>query len=614
MKAFQNPPKTFRECCDQYGKVFADVDQQWRAASECAVAENRSVPAELPDPGAEAIRQVLYGDVLYDTPGPCRIPKGPISHSETYFDTDTLTELWKLQGEVDRWLINGPDDIEVALVLKDQPTPIEPRIFMRGDPLKLGEDVPRQFLSILKSDSDSVFQNGSGRLELANAIIDPGNPLTARVLVNRVWSHHFGRGLVRTESDFGLRAEKPTHPELLDWLATEFVEQGWSLKKLQREILLSSTFRQASVVALNTQSLQHAIQVDPENRLLWRMNSHRLTFEEIRDSMLQATNAIDRRMGGRPTDLFAQPYSHRRTLYGLVDRQFFASVLRVFDFSNPDLHVPKRNETTVPQQALFFLNHPLVLERARALAELARNDDPPKGISRMYQQVFQRDPEPGELADAIGLLRQSCISATESESPTVSDWSYGLGEYNESTKQLSEFAPLPYFTEDGWQGGPSYPDPTLGWVRLTPTGGHPGNTRDHASVRRWTAPKDMAVSIRSNWMHQPEQGDGIRIFVVSSAAGLLKSTKLHHSTIDLNLDLLQVKKGDTIDFVVDIDEVLNSDQYLCDIVIEERVGKEGQTTIWNSKNDFPRNKVRMLDEWEQLAQVLFCTNEFLFVD
>ncbi len=614
MQALQTPPESFRECCDRFGKVFAEVDQKWQAATEEAVAESRSAPVELKDPDAEEIRRVLYGEVLYGTPGPCRIPKGPISHSETCFDTDTLTELWKLQGEVDRWLINAPQEIEVAIVLKDQPTAIEPRIFLRGNSLKLGDDVPRQFLSLFGSGTDSVFQNGSGRLELAQAIIDPDNPLTARVMVNRVWSRHFGKGLVRTESDFGLRAEQPTHPELLDWLATMFVKQGWSLKKLHRMILLSSTFRQASVVASNTPALQHAFQVDPENRWLWRMNPRRLTFEELRDSMLQVTNAIDRRMGGRPGDLFAQPFSHRRTLYGLVDRQFFASTLRVFDFSNPDLHIPRRNETTVPQQALFFLNHPMVLESARALAELARNEDPPSGISRMYQQVFQREPEPEELVDAMGLIQRGRVNATGTESPTVKDWAYGRGEFAESRAQVAEFTPLPYFSAEGWQGGPSYPDPSLGWVQLTSTGGHPGNTRSHASVRRWTAPRDIIVSIRSHWIHQPQQGDGIRIFVVHSESGLLKSAKIHHSTIDLNIDVLRLKQGETIDFGVDIDEVLNSDQYFSKIVIEELLGRKQPPTIWNSKNDFPGDRVRMLDEWEQLAHVLFCTNEFLFVD
>jgi hypothetical protein len=616
VQAMQEPPKSFRALCDAYGKIFADVDQQWQKAIQAAATDNKTAPDALPDADADAIRKILYEEILYGVPGPCRIPEGPISQSEFYFATDALTELWKLQGEVDRWLNSGPGDIEVALVLRDQPNPIEPRIFRRGNPLKLGDDIPRQFLTILRGDSDSPFQQGSGRLELADAIIDPLNPLTARVIVNRVWTYHFGNGLVRSPSDFGLRCDPPSHPELLDWLTTEFIENGWSLKQLHRMILLSSTYKQASIPSADNRYLKHAMQVDPENRWLWRMNPRRLTFEELRDSMLQVTDALDGQMGGRATDLFKQPFSSRRTVYGLVDRQFFATTLRVFDFANPDLHVAQRNETTVPQQALFFLNHPMVLDRAKMLAEQTRSEDPRQGIAQLYQKVFQRSPDPEELVAALELLQQNTKESAESESQTAKAWSYGFGALDESQQKVIDFTPLPHFSGDAWQGGPAYPDGALGWVQLNATGGHPGNTRTHACVRRWTAPSDMTVSLQSHWNHQPEAGDGIRLFVVSSMAGVLKSEKIHNSEIDLNIDSINLKAGEAIDFVVDIDEVLNSDQYLCSIVIDQKpTGNKNQELVtWNSQNDFPRNTIAMLDTWEQLAHVLLCTNEFSFVD
>ena len=198
----------------------------------------------LADPAAEQLRRVLVG------PGsPCEVPDEGIVHIGNVFRQRHLhCALWKLQGEVDRWLIGPAQPPGYALILKDRPTPSEPRVFRRGNILNQGDDVPRQFLAVsVAAQIGKPFQVGSGRLELAQQIIDKSNPLTARVIVNRVWAQHFGAGLVSTPSDFGLRAERPSHPELLDWLTSRFVEEGWSLKKLHRLIVASATFRQSSL-------------------------------------------------------------------------------------------------------------------------------------------------------------------------------------------------------------------------------------------------------------------------------------------------------------------------------------------------------------------------------
>jgi len=406
--AFATPPQSFREVCQRYGEVLAEVDQQWQAGLAAAKESNENPPVALDDPRAEALRQVLYGD-----DAPCRVPPGPVSLCETYFDSGRLTELWKLQGEVDRWLINAPTPVPVALTLVDRARPVEPRVFRRGNPLQLGDDVPRRFLEVLGGDDRQPFRHGSGRHELARAIVDPHNPLTARVIVNRVWAQHFGRGLVATPSDFGLRADPPSHPELLDWLAHDLIRSGWSLKRLQRLIVLSATFRQSSLP--QSEAADRAMRVDPENRWLWRMSPRRLTFEELRDSLLAVTATLDMQLGGKPVDLFAEPFPQRRTLYGLVDRQYFPGTLRVFDFANPDLHVPQRTETTVPQQALFFMNHPLLLAQAKALADQVRDVQRPReGVARMFRRAYQRDPSDRELADAFELLLSE-REAAESE-------------------------------------------------------------------------------------------------------------------------------------------------------------------------------------------------------
>ena len=279
-----------------------------------------------------------------------------------------------------------------AHTLVDREVPYDPCVLVRGDPTRHGPVVPRQFLSAVVGDSRRPFEQGSGRLELARAIVDRDNPLTARVLVNRVWMNHFGFGLVRSPSNFGLRGETPSHPELLDYLAERFMSEGWSLKKLHRWIVLSSTYRQSGT------DRPEGIAIDADNRLLWKMNRRRLDFEGLRDSMLQVAGRLDRSLGGPPIDL-AGANNFRRTVYGLVDRQNLNSMFGTFDFASPETHSPSRHATTVPQQALFFLNSPFVIEQARAFAErpeLSSLVDAAERVKKMYQIGFVRAPSADE--------------------------------------------------------------------------------------------------------------------------------------------------------------------------------------------------------------------------
>jgi hypothetical protein len=196
--------------------------------------------------------------------------------------------------------------------IKDAATPVVMRIHVRGSPDNLGEEAPRRFLTILDR-QQTPFTQGSGRLELARAIASPKNPLTARVMVNRIWQHHFGKGLVRTASNFGALGEPPAHPELLDHLTTRFIQSGWSMKWLHREIMLSAAYQQSSRVD------ERVIEVDPENRLLWRMNRRRLEVEAWRDAMLAVAGTLDLTLAG-PSRELADANNRRRTLYGFVSR------------------------------------------------------------------------------------------------------------------------------------------------------------------------------------------------------------------------------------------------------------------------------------------------------
>lgn len=284
-----------------------------------------------------------------------------------------------------------------AMVLRDNDRPSEPVVFVRGNPNNRGPAVPRQFIGFLSGPERKLFATGSGRLELANAIASPTNPLTARVAVNRVWLHLFGQGLVRTPSDFGLRSDPPTHPELLDHLATGFVADGWSVKRLIRRIVLSATYRQSSAAS------PEAMERDPDNRWLARTSRRRLDFEALRDSLLAASGNLDRTVGGRAVDLYGVVPSKRRTLYGFIDRQNLPGVMRTFDFALPDAHAPQRFTTTVPQQALFLMNSSFVQDQARALAKRVDGAGADR-VTKLYRLALGRSPAADEVALALGFV------------------------------------------------------------------------------------------------------------------------------------------------------------------------------------------------------------------
>lgn len=257
--------------------------------------------------------------------------------------------------------------------------PVTMKVLIRGNPETLGNEAPRGFLSILSAAERRLFTQGSGRLELAQAIADPHNPLTARVMVNRIWKHHFGQGLVRTPSNFGKLGDPPTHPELLDHLATRFIATGWSIKDLHRAILGSAVYQLASCGDTRNE------EVDADNKLLWRMNRRRLEVEAWRDGMLAVAGTLDRSLGGRSNDL-ANPENRRRTLYGSVSRDHLDSLLRLFDFPDPNITSDSRTVTTVPLQQLFVLNSPFMVRNAKALAEHLTAGE--KEDSRRIQQAF----------------------------------------------------------------------------------------------------------------------------------------------------------------------------------------------------------------------------------
>jgi mono/diheme cytochrome c family protein len=386
IRRINSATNSLKEAADAYTEVFKEIDSSWNASIAAAAKENKSQPTGFAESEREALRQVIYAANV-----PVNLPD---SEAASILAQPISDGTAPLRNKIEALNWTHPGAPPRAMALADQAAAGNSRVLLRGNPGTPGEEVPRRFLEVLSSSTRLPFTNGSGRLELAHAIASPENPLTARVYVNRVWLHHFGEGLVRTPGDFGVRTEKPVQHALLDYLAASFVENGWSTKHLHRLIVLSATYQQGSDAS------PASLTADPENELFSRMNRQRLDFEAMRDTLLAVAGKLDGQLGGRPVDLETEPFSCRRTVYGLIDRQNLPGVFRTFDFSNPDTSSQRRFHTTVPQQALFLMNSPFVVEQARALAKRAETHDTgscTEEIQGLYRLLFQRPPAETEL-------------------------------------------------------------------------------------------------------------------------------------------------------------------------------------------------------------------------
>ncbi len=472
-------------------------------------------------------------------------------------------------------------------------------IFVRGSAGRRGDAVPRQFLTAFTNGESKPFSDGSGRLELAKAIASRDNPLTARVAVNRIWGHLFEKTLVDSPSDFGTQSDPPSHPQLLDHLATWFMDHDWSMKQLIRYIVTSETWRQSSDRRPDLET------VDPENRMLARRSKMRLDFEAHRDAMLSVAGLLDLTIGGESVSITSEPFTNRRTLYAHIDRQNLPGVFRTFDFASPDTHAPQRFNTTVPQQALFQMNSPFILSMARAAAA-DTTGEPDKIIEELYRRILQRSP----TADEVTAAKQF-VAADSPDQPT--GWTYGYGTINESFDELESFQILPSFHNDSWKGGTDLPDSKTNWVFHTKDGGHPGNTRTLCAVRRWTAGRPATLSIEYRIGHRNESGDGVTSTIFHNQTNALATKSVKNNRAIGAIESLSVQPGDTLDFVVFCGENASHDSYKCSIKFQETTADSSR--VWNSETDFSnRNELRVTDAWTQLAQVLMLTNEFVFVD
>ncbi|MFK8114590.1 MAG: DUF1549 and DUF1553 domain-containing protein, partial [Rubripirellula sp.] len=525
------------------------------------------------------------------------------------FDPIPTSDYYSMGGII--FSSEKPKEPISPLMLVDKKNPVDSPILIRGQLGNRGPIAPRQFLTALRKPDEPRFTDGSGRWELAERITAADNPLTARVLVNRVWGHLIGKPLVNTPSDFGFRTEPPAIPELLDELAAEF-GQHWSIKRLVRRIVLTRIYRQTGDA--NSDSINQ----DPENQFLARANSKRRDFESLRDSVLQVSDSLDRSLGGGPVEITLDTPSPRRTVYAMIDRQNLPALFRTFDFASPDAHSPQRYFTTVPQQALFMMNSRQMLVLAKRAARSVESKQA-RGLHElavaMFHQVLGRDPSASEQKAAVAFLDQPVEQVTAVIDPR-SVWSYGVGKVDAKQKVL-DFQPFTVFQDGRWQAASEFPaKPPLNYAYLSSENGHTPNGTDLAVVRRFTAPFDGQFRIQGQMGHRNKDGDGIRTSIWVAGRRLFLGTQKKNNRPYGPLQA-PVKAGQTIDLVANAGESDSFDTFYwrasLQLTGDDGVVLETESTKHFS-GPFDAATNQPLSRLAQLAQTLMMSNEFAFVD
>ncbi len=381
----ESPPQTMLDAATTYGGIIAQALKSDTPESRAIVELIFGKGSPVPPASRDEIRADLHRFLN---------EKELVNRSDGEKAGKLLTDIHVID-------ISGP--VDRAMAVKPTPKPVDPRVFIRGDMKQPGAAVPRKFLSVLGG-VDSRSYADDGRLQLAQAIASTKNPLTARVIVNRVWQQHFGTGLVATPDDFGTMGQRPSHPELLDHLATWFTEHGWSLKALHRYILNSATWQQSSAVQSRAQTKA------PSNHLLWRVSPRRLEFEPLRDSMLHVAGRLDTRLGGRGAML--DDKNTRRALYGYTDRFRIPALLRNFDVANPDTSISRRAETLVPLQALYLMNSSFVRTQAEAVLHrpaIEKAKSARERVAATFRSVLSRQPSKDEMKLALNYVGDASL-------------------------------------------------------------------------------------------------------------------------------------------------------------------------------------------------------------
>ena len=604
-KLFVSPPASLAQVAARYSSLLNTTAKQWDSTMASYEARKRTSsdpgpePAGFPDKTLEEIRSAAAGKA-----SPLFVDERVVQQF-IQRDNRTRDSFNALQRAVNDVKASHPGSPPRGHVLTDNEKPRDSFVMVKGNPGTRGPVVPRQSPEIVDA-RRQPFKNGSGRLEFAQAIVNKDNPLTARVMANRTWLHHFGAGLVATPDDFGVRSDAPTHPELLDWLAARFMADGWSLKRLHRLMMLSATYQQSS------DENARFNQIDPDNRYYWQFTRQRLDFEAMRDTILAIGGKLDTTMGGPGVPLEREPYPTRRTIYGYVDRTRVPNMSLAFDFASPDLTTGKRNQTIVPQQALFMMNSPLVVEQAKNLTLRPDFKSAPgaqEKVKLLYKLIYQRTPSDVEMKLALDYIRgEGTVTAANTGALA---WEYGYGEFDSATRQMKSFVQMGQFNGNAWV--PGNRGNRAGPVAINAKGGRPGNGPAFAAVRRWTARRDGYISIEGMLgQSSKDASDSARGIIVSSGTGLLGTfAAAQGSPVATKLPRVLVKRGDTINFVVMGKGPFN---WAPTVKLLEG-GKAGELAEWSAEKDFSGTvSPKHLEPWEKFAQVLLETNELTFIN
>jgi hypothetical protein len=475
----------------------------------------------------------------------------------------------------------------------------------------------------------SDAKSSGRRSALAQWLIQPRHPLTARVMVNRIWMHHFGEGIISTMDDFGWAGEAPTHPELLDYLAIELADHNWSVKRIHRLILTSTAYRQQSLKL--GELADDAKELDPQNRLLWRQNLRRLEAEPLRDSILELAGGLDNRMYGYPVAIAARPdgevvvndgkLPQRRSIYLRVKRSAPLSILQLFDQPDIETNCARRSVSTVPLQALSLLNSDIASNAAIGFAQRAINESPQDPVGWAYQAAFGRQADHEQLAILTEFMKQQTDSylATTGERKA---WQFGYGTIDSQEPRTINFTHFPVYLKQQWQLGPDYPHQGSYWAGLNATGGHPGS--DKPVIVQWTSPLNGEFRIRGFVDHPSPAGNGIRTTVISSRDGQLAQWHTAHGKKQIEVDSIQLKQGDRLSLVTDMNEELTSDNFKWTIRIDQLDEMGTVVKSWDSTAGFhgpldESDDKQLLAEAQRKSLVLLChvllaSNEFVYID
>lgn len=493
------------------------------------------------------------------------------------YNAAAAEELKKDEAVITQKRAEKPVEDFISVLVEPAGANPQTAIFHRGDHRQPKSIVPPADLSIAApdgqrfviADDDAALPTSGRRLAWARHLTNGQHPLLGRVLMNRFWLHHFGRGIVDTPSEFGLLGTRPTHPELLDWLATEFPRRGWSAKQMHRVIMTSTAYRQSAL----RQERDNAR--DADGALYSRFPVRRLEAEIVRDRAIAVAGRLNDTLYGKPVevteDFAGQVHVKddlpRRSVYIQDRRSKPVSLLAAFDAPVMTVNCERRPSSTVAPQSLMLMNGDFLLAQADHLAKRLRDNTPAD-----FEQTVT-----APLALRFGSHRSA--------------WQYGYGYVEEPAAGTvgglgrTQFTVAPHFTGSTWQGGPTLPDPAIGYVILHAAGGHAGNDQQHAVIRRWTAPRDGVINVTGKLRHLSDNGDGVRSRVVTSCGGIAGTWAAKGGDIDTPVANLTVKAGDTVDLVTDCRENVNSDSFEW-IVQIELTDAGGGHERWDSAAEF----------------------------